>query len=74
MQETSTQELLEPTEFTLEAFVEKYSQDKAAGIIRCSQSAISQMIRNKRIIFIIEHPDGTFDSREIKRPNSHRAA
>lgn len=74
MQEISTQDLPEPQEFTLEEFVNKHSQDKAAEIIRCSQSAVSQMIRKKRIIFIIENPDGTFDSREIKRPNSHRAA
>jgi predicted transcriptional regulator len=59
---------------SIEDFCKKYSQLKAAEIIGCSQSAISQMIQSKRNIIFSENADGVFSCHEIKIPKSKKAA
>ena len=62
------------TEIPLAKFCEDNSQRKAAEIIGCTQSAVSQMIQSRRNIFIYEKEDGTLGCREIRIPKPNKAA
>jgi len=61
-------------EITLNDFCAKFSQVKAAEIIGCSQSAVSQMVASCRDIRFVEAQDGTYTHFEIKIPAKKKAA
>jgi predicted transcriptional regulator len=61
-------------EITLNDFCGKFSQAKAAEIMGCSQSAVSQMVSSGRDIRFIEGQDGTYTHFEIKIPAKKKAA
>ncbi|QEY15488.1 hypothetical protein D0C16_05565 [Cellvibrio sp. KY-GH-1] len=58
----------------LSEFCSNQSQLRAAEIIGCSQSAVSQMLASKRAVFIIENDDGSFGCEEIRKPKAKKAA
>lgn len=58
----------------LAEFCELKSQSEAALIIGCSQSAISQMIRARRDVFITEDEQGVLGCMEIRKPKAKKAA
>lgn len=51
---------------TLSAFVGKFGQASAANLLGVRQSAISKALRVGRDIFIIVHPGGRLEAKEIK--------
>lgn len=53
-------------EISLRDYCTENTQTAAAKLIGCSQGAISQMLRDKREIYIVEHPDGSTSSYERK--------
>lgn len=55
-------------------FCESRSQTEAAQVIGCSQSAVSQMLRAKRLVYITEDDLGNLDCIEIKTPKAKKAA
>lgn len=58
----------------LRQFCDEYSQVRAAEVIGCSQSAVSQMLASKRSVFITQDEDGAFGCEEIRRPKQKKAA
>ena len=61
-------------EITLKDFCGRFSQAKAAEIMECSQSAVSQMVASGRDIRFTEAQDGTYKHFEIKIPAKKKAA
>lgn len=53
-------------ELTLSAFVEKHGQVNTANLLGVRQSAISKALRVGRDIFVIIHPDGRLEAKELK--------
>jgi predicted transcriptional regulator len=58
----------------LAEFCDLKSQAQAAQIIGCTQSAISQMIKAERQIYITEDESGNFECIEIRKPKMKKAA
>ena len=52
-------------------FCKEHSQTATAKIIGCTQSAVHQMLKSKRDIFITEI-NGSHDWFEIKRPKTQK--
>ena len=61
-------------EISLSEFCAKFSQVKAAEIMGCSQSAVSQMLASARDIRFVAGIDGHYSHFEIKIPAKKKAA
>lgn len=48
-------------------FCKDHTQIEAARILKKTQGAVFQMLRDKRQIYITRHLDGTYSAYEIKR-------
>lgn len=58
----------------LAEFCNLKSQAEAAEIIGCSQSAVSQMIRAERKVYITDDGMGNLGCIEIRKPKAKKAA
>lgn len=54
------------TPIPLSSLVEKIGQEQAAKSLGSSQTAISKALKNDRLIFVTEEPDGSFTAIELK--------
>jgi predicted transcriptional regulator len=48
-------------------FLKTHTQTETADLLGCSQSAVSQMTRSGRDLYIEKKPDGSYSYYEIKR-------
>ena len=55
-------------EYTLKNYCESHTQAAAAKVLRVTQGAVWQMLRDGREIYITETEDGILSSYEVKRP------
>jgi len=62
------------SEISLSEFCDKFSQGRAAEIMGCSQSAVSQMVAARRDIRFVCGVDGVYTHFEIKIPAKKKAA
>ena len=62
------------TEIPIKEFCDKYSQNRAAEIMGCTQGAISQMIKCGREIYITSDGDKVVGWYEVKRGIANPAA
>lgn len=62
------------SDIPLSDFCKRYSQQRAAEIIGCTQSAVSQMIKSHRTIFFRPIGVDVYDFYEIKVPSKKKAA
>ncbi|CVG70483.1 hypothetical protein V3510_002800 [Serratia marcescens] len=59
---------------SLKDFAGEMGQEKAAQSLGVRQSAISKALRAGRDIFVIIHPDGRFEAKELKTFPSQQKA
>lgn len=52
----------------IQEFLKTHTQTETAALLGCSQSAVSQMVRAKRNVFIVKDPTGSYTYYEIKHP------